>query len=131
MPYRDACIKNSPDYYDYEHYEPKWGQSDTLEVIRSLGRGKYSEVFKGINTTNNQNVAVKVLKPVRKSKIMREIKILETLRGGPNIIQLLDCCYDQMSRTICLIFEFICEKNFKEMVQNLSDLDIRYYLYQI
>ena len=36
-----------------------------------------------------------------------------------------------MSRTICLIFEFICEKNFKEMVQTLPDMDIRYYLYQI
>jgi len=89
------------DYYDYEHYEPKWGQSDKFEVIRSLGRGKYSEVFKGIDTESGKFCAVKVLKPVRKSKIMREIKILETLRGGPNIIQLYDCCYDQMSKTIC------------------------------
>jgi len=62
---------------------------------------------------------------------MREIKILETLRGGPNVIQLLDCSYDYMSRTICLIFEFISEKNFKEMTQKLPDMDIRYYLYQI
>ena len=87
MPYRDACIIQPPEYYDYEHYEPKWGSSDIFEVIRSLGRGKYSEVFKGINIQTDQNVAVKVLKPVRKSKIMREIKILETLRGGPNVIQ--------------------------------------------
>ena len=36
-----------------------------------------------------------------------------------------------MSRTICLIFEFICEKNFKEIVNQLPDMDIRYYLYQI
>jgi casein kinase II subunit alpha len=101
-------------------------QSDKFEVIRSLGRGKYSEVFKGIDTGSGKYCAVKVLKPgnfsplieVRKSKIMREIKILEALRGGPNVIQLHDCCYDQMSKTICLIFEFICEKNFKELLQN-------------
>ena len=32
---------------------------------------------------------VKILKPVKKKKIKREIKILQNLSGGPNIIQLL------------------------------------------
>ena len=39
---------------------------------------------------------VKILKPVKKRKIKREIKILQNLCGGPNIIKLLDvvtiCC---------------------------------------
>lgn len=60
IPYMNACINQPPEYYDYEKYEPTWGSSEIFEVDRSLGRGKYSEVFKGINTTNNQNVAVKV-----------------------------------------------------------------------
>ncbi len=33
---------------------------------------------------------IKVLKPVKKKKIKREIKILQNLAGGPNIIALLD-----------------------------------------
>lgn len=34
------------------------------------------------------------MQPVKKKKIKREIKILENLRGGPNIINLLDVVKD-------------------------------------
>lgn len=36
--------------------------------------------------------------PVKKKKIKREIKILENLRGGPNIINLLDIVKDPVVR---------------------------------
>lgn len=58
------------------------------------GRGKYSEVFEGINVVNYQKCVIKVLKPVKKKKIKREIKILQNLSGGPNIIALLDVVRD-------------------------------------
>lgn len=60
----------------------------------TLGRGKYSEVFEGINITNYQKCVIKVLKPVKKKKIKREIKILQNLSGGPNIVGLLDVVRD-------------------------------------
>ena len=60
----------------------------------SLGRGKYSEVFEGINVVNYQKCVIKVLKPVKKKKIKREIKILQNLSGGPNIVALLDVVRD-------------------------------------
>jgi casein kinase II subunit alpha len=63
-------------------------------LIRSLGRGKYSEVFEGINVVNYQKCVIKVLKPVKKKKIKREIKILQNLSGGPNIVALLDVVRD-------------------------------------
>lgn len=59
------------------------------------GRGKYSEVFEGINVVNYQKCVIKVLKPVKKKKIKREIKILQNLSGGPNIVALLDVVRDQ------------------------------------
>jgi len=34
-----------------------------------LGRGKYSEVFEGINIINNQKCVIKALKPIRIKKI--------------------------------------------------------------
>lgn len=58
------------------------------------GRGKYSEVFEGINVANYQKCVIKVLKPVKKKKIKREIKILQNLSGGPNIVALLDVVRD-------------------------------------
>jgi casein kinase II subunit alpha len=41
---------------------------------------------------------VKVLKPVKKKKIKREIKILQNLAGGPNVIALLDVVRDVQAR---------------------------------
>jgi casein kinase II subunit alpha len=66
----------------------------TRNSCEALGRGKYSEVFEGINITNYQKCVIKVLKPVKKKKIKREIKILQNLSGGPNIVALLDVVRD-------------------------------------
>jgi len=121
-----------------------WNDQEGYEVVRKVGRGKYSEVFEvsarrwgeqvarlvgrgcfvcsvhdcgarqsamlpraglpsspmhqqptkrtlqGICVPSNSRCIIKILKPVKKKKIRREIKILQNLAGGPNIIQLLD-----------------------------------------
>jgi casein kinase II subunit alpha len=67
---------------------------DNYEIVRKVGRGKYSEVFEGINVVNGEKCVIKVLKPVKKKKIKREIKILQNLTGGPNVIGLLDVVRD-------------------------------------
>jgi len=69
-------------------------QAETNTKPRVAGRGKYSEVFEGINVVNYQKCVIKVLKPVKKKKIKREIKILQNLSGGPNIVALLDVVRD-------------------------------------
>ena len=38
-------------------------------MVRKVGRGKYSEVFEGINIRNNQKCIIKILKPVKKKKV--------------------------------------------------------------
>lgn len=80
---------------------------------------------------NNTPVCIKILKPVKKKKIKREIKILENLRGGPNIIQLLDVVRDPNSKTPSLIFEFVNNSDFKTLYPTLSDFEIRYYMYEL
>ena len=35
---------------------------DNYQVVRKLGRGKYSEVFEAMNVSNNEKCVVKVLK---------------------------------------------------------------------
>lgn len=68
---------------------------DNYEIFRKIGRGKYSEVFEGVNTLRQEKCVIKVLKPVKKMKIQREIKILQNLTGGTNIIGLLDVVRDE------------------------------------
>uniref|UniRef100_A0A7N5JAZ0 Casein kinase II subunit alpha n=1 Tax=Ailuropoda melanoleuca TaxID=9646 RepID=A0A7N5JAZ0_AILME len=104
---------------------------DDYQLVRKLGRGKYSEVFEAINITNNERVVVKILKPVKKKKIKREVKILENLRGGTNIIKLIDTVKDPVSKTPALVFEYINNTDFKQLYQILTDFDIRFYMYEL
>jgi serine/threonine protein kinase len=60
-----------------------------------------------------------------------EIKILQNLCGGPNIIELLDVVRDPYSKTPCLIFEHVDNTDFKVLYPTLSDFDIRYYMNEI
>lgn len=46
-------------------------------------------------------------------QIKREIKILQNLYGGPNVIKLLDCVRDPQSKTPSLIFEYVNNTDFK------------------
>ncbi|XP_019352830.1 casein kinase II subunit alpha' isoform X3 [Alligator mississippiensis] len=68
---------------------------------------------------------------VKKKKIKREVKILENLRGGTNIIKLIDTVKDPVSKTPALVFEYINNTDFKQLYQILTDFDIRFYMYEL
>ncbi|WZZ68932.1 hypothetical protein YC2023_080302 [Brassica napus] len=91
--YTDVNVIRPKEYWDYESVNVEWGEvvwfssQNDYEVVR---KGKYSEVFEGINMNSNEKCIIKILKLVKKRKIRREIKILQNLCGGPNIVKLLD-----------------------------------------
>jgi len=64
-------------------------------------------------------------------QIKREIKILQNLYGGPNIVKLLDVVRDDESKTPSLIFEHVNNTDFKVLYPTLSDYDIRYYIFEL
>lgn len=74
---------------------------------------------------------IKILKPVKKKKIKREIKILQNLWGGDNIIKLLDVVRDPQSKTPSLVFEFIDNTDFKVLYPTLTDMEIKYYMFEL
>ena len=129
--YADVNNLRPREYWDYDNQTIEWEPTDDYQLVRKLGRGKYSEVFEAINVKSNEKCVVKILKPVSKKKIKREIKILQNLRGGPNIIQLLATVKDPISRVPSIVTEYINNTDFKTLYQSLSDYDIRYYLYQL
>jgi casein kinase II subunit alpha len=119
------------DYWDYDKLNIVWSSQENYEIVKKIGRGKYSEVFSGIAVPQNQKVVIKVLKPIKKKKIKREIKILQNLSGGTNIIQLLDVVRDPVSKTPALIFEHVNNIDFKVLYPKLTDYDIRYYIFEL
>ncbi|GJT97355.1 casein kinase II subunit alpha [Tanacetum coccineum] len=158
--YADVNVVRPKDYSDYESLAVQWGEQDDYEVVRKVGRGKYSEVFEGFHCVDDEKCIIKILKPVKKKKVMRiavsisysvetreahflernlveighcchsfyvcfdmdlrarikrEIKILQNLCGGPNIIKLLDIVRDQQSKTPSLVFEYVNNTDFKAL----------------
>lgn len=122
---------HSKDYYSYEDLSIRWGDQDNYEVSKKVGRGKYSEVFEGFCSQNGEKCIIKILKPVKKKKIKREIKILQNLYGGPNIIGLYDVCRDPQNKTPSLIFEYVNNTDFRVLYPTLSDFDIRFYIFEL
>lgn len=164
--YADVNENMPRSYWDYDSVNIQWGVLENCEVVRKIGkqtarvwpnggmadcdigRGKYSEVFEGINVVNYQKCVIKVLKPVKKKKIKREIKILQNLSGGPNIIALLDVVRDnqvswdplnpsawlttfEQSKTPSLVFEYVNNTDFRSLYPKFTDYDVRYYIYEL
>jgi casein kinase II subunit alpha len=128
-----VCEEQPAEYSDYENFEVKFGSQENYEIIKKIGRGKYSEVYEGINNTNNERIVIKILKPVKKTKIRREIKILQTIKGGINIINLIDVVRDPMTKTPALIMEFVDtgDVDFRTLYKSFTDFDIRFYMFEI
>ena len=89
------------------------------------------QVFEGVNILNEEKCIIKVLKPVKKKKIKREIKILQNLAGGPNVVALLDVVRDPSSKIPSLITEYVHNVDFKVLYPRFTDYDVRFYMYEL
>lgn len=87
--YANVHKKKPLEFFDYDNVNVSRRSQDDFEIVRPIGEGMFSEVFQGVDKKTNQLCAIKVLKPVAKSTVRREIKILDNLRGLTNIITLL------------------------------------------
>eukprot|EP01123_Difflugia_compressa_P009884 TRINITY_DN342_c0_g1_i2.p1 TRINITY_DN342_c0_g1~~TRINITY_DN342_c0_g1_i2.p1 ORF type:complete len:366 (+),score=55.92 TRINITY_DN342_c0_g1_i2:11-1108(+) len=130
--YADINQHKPREKWDYEAYTIQWSPNiENYEILRKIGRGKYSEVFEGINTVTDTRCVIKILKPVKKKKIKREIKILQNLTGGTNIIGLYDVVRDPQTKTPALIFEYVNNMDFKILYPTLTDNDVRFYMHEL
>mmetsp|Transcript_26874 Transcript_26874/g.104301 ORF Transcript_26874/g.104301 Transcript_26874/m.104301 type:complete len:219 (-) Transcript_26874:2223-2879(-) len=129
--YRDVNVERSPVFWDYEKIDIKWGGQDQYDAVQKVGRGKYSDVFEAVNCLNRKKCIIKVLKPVKPRKIRREISILTTLFGGPNVVKLLDVCLDPDSKVPSLIFEHVNNYDHKQLFSSFTIDDVRFYIKEV
>eukprot|EP00771_Trimastix_marina_P003868 gnl/Trimastix_PCT/580.p1 GENE.gnl/Trimastix_PCT/580~~gnl/Trimastix_PCT/580.p1 ORF type:complete len:427 (-),score=114.35 gnl/Trimastix_PCT/580:31-1257(-) len=130
--YADVNRKRPQSYWDYENITLKFNSPDGYEIIRKVGRGKYSEVFEGWDVKNQRLCVIKVLKPVKKKKILREYKVLQNLNGGSSdIVQLYDVVRDPETKWPSFIFECVNNTDFKILYPRLTDYDIRFYMFKV
>lgn len=50
--------------FNFNKYLFCFRQQDDYQLVRKLGRGKYSEVFEAIDVTNSEKCVVKILKVI-------------------------------------------------------------------
>ena len=74
-------------------------------------------------------MAIKILKPVRKNKIRREVKILELMQGGPNVVELLDVVRDPMTKTPAIVTEHVSGRGLNELLDSLDE--IKFYMFEL
>ena len=60
---KDYCAILGEEYYNYEKFElnPPTGHDD-YELVRRVGKGKFSEVFLARDLVNDRDVVLKLLK---------------------------------------------------------------------
>lgn len=129
--YANANENKPQEYWDYENISIIWGVQSYYEIGDKVGRGKYSEVFDGWDITNGNRIIIKALKPIKRKKIKREIKILQNLSGGPHIIQLYNIVREPRSKMSALIFEYVNNLEFRALYPTFTAHDIRFYMFQV
>lgn len=115
---------------DDEKFTHPLGSIEDYSVSTRLGRGKYSNVFRG-HKKDGSLCVIKVLKPVRICKINREINILEVLRNGPNISQLLDVVQDNDTKSIALVLDWSDNVNIRSTFESLTVKKVAIYMYKV
>ena len=111
--------------------EIKIGDISQYEVTSKIGRGRYSEVFSGINLKTNKKIVVKILKKINKTKIKREIYILKYLKDCPNSVHLIDVTKGETSEIFCLIYNNISGQELRKFYNNISPEDLKLYMFKI
>lgn len=129
--YADAAVSHGEDYTNSEKVTINWGHQDDYEIIDKLGQGKYSEVYKGVNLITLEQVVIKILKPIKVERILREVKILGLVGGKNNTALLKEVVKDYATQVPSLILEYVSNLEPKTQLKNLNDFEIRYYLYEI
>jgi hypothetical protein len=114
----------------YDTIELPWGELEQYTLSHKIGRGRYAHVFEGTDTKRKQKVALKVLLPIKPSKIKREYHFLKTL-NHPNIIKLVDVVKCSHLKTASLVTELFPHQDFRELYPTLSLKDIKFYTKQL
>jgi casein kinase II subunit alpha len=126
----DACTKQPSEYYAYTEYKVEYGDIDRYKIRSFLGKGKYSQVFEGVDSEGGRCV-IKVLKPVRNKKILREILILKRLLGADNVVQMVDVVRDRDGNSTGLVFGYEEHEDTRSLFKTFTLDDVRYYSREI
>lgn len=107
-----------------------YGDINDYSILTRVGRGKYSNVFKG-RVSDGSYCVIKVLKPVRNEKIRREINVLRMLEDCPNSTHLRDIVKDKDTNSVALIMDWSENTPIKAVMRYMETVHITNYVYKV
>ena len=132
--YSDVNSIRGEEWYDYTNWNFPVSSPEKYEIAEWIGTGKYSDVFIGYKSGDNEDeeiVALKVMKAVRPHKYNREAKILTNLKDCPNIVKLLEIVQNPYTKQLTYVFEFIQNTEYSELVRTLTPREAKFYFFSL
>ena len=128
--YTNINEERGPSWYDHKSFIPKWNPPDPYYLVKKVGRGKYSTVFKATDKSHNE-YAIKILVPLEPRRYLREIKILTNLQNQRNIVKLEDLVIDPVTGIYSLVFEWVNFFDWRNLYNSFTPMEIRLYLFKL
>lgn len=126
---KEETNQNPSEYYMDYHFETN--SSDNYSLSSKIGIGRYSDVYEGTQVKTQEKVVVKILRPITKLKINREIYALQKLKECPNIVKITDVVKEENSELYCLVYKSISGSELKRFAQGIKPEDLKLYIYKI
>lgn len=123
----NATAEQGAAWSDLENFQPEWHSCDGYVITKRVGRGKFSTVYSA-QSDDGKQVAIKVLVPVDSRRYIKEIKILQNLRGCDNIVELVDVTRDELTGVHSIICEWVMINNWKKVYGAFRIRDIQHYM---
>ena len=86
-----------------------------------------------MDTENDRDVAVKILKPTKKNFIRKEVKVLQLLKDGPNILKFVSIVRDPATKIPAIVSEYIHMEDVKKSYEKIAEEEssVKFYMQQL
>ena len=129
QPKRAIDKSNPTSFYSNYHFDTIG--SENIKIFSKIGRGRYSEVYEGIDNISSEKIVIKILKPIEKIKINREICVLEKLKDCPNIVKITNIVKEKNSELFCIVCKSISGQEITKYYKKISPADLKLYIFKI
>lgn len=130
----NACEINWDSIKDYE-LSNKLGSCSRFthkQYWHYWAEGKCSDVYKAIDVRNGKDCVVKIMREdVDIHDFKREVRILQDLDGGPNILHFIGAVTDRNLGVLAIVTEYINKSYYRNLYTTSTDQEVRYYTFQL